>query len=426
MPGETITLQVGQCGNQVGLQYWQQLASEHGINNDGSCKPWPQIEDELQFQYNNQRTYQHSKTYREDHPELFFTLSESSNKYTPRSILIDLEPSVVNKCLNNLSMINPRNVHLSEQGNGAANNWLNGYQYGNENSENLLNLIDRELDKCDNLSNFQLLHSVAGGTGSGVGSRVLELLDDRFSKKLVNSFSIFPATEPSDVVVQPYNSVLTLKKLIDFTDAVFMFQNDELNRIENNDHFQNSNKIISNIASTMSNTLRFPSYNYSSIEEIFSSVIPTADLKFLAPSFAPETSLFNINQEISYISMMNFIVGRDIKVKEVKNQILKIANKVKFVPWTTKSIGIAYGRQSPYISKSQDVLQVSNNSSTIKVLNKILHQYRSLITRKAYLTSYYNSIGEQTELFDMFKECEEAVIKVVEEYKLAQGSDYLD
>ena len=35
MPREIITLQVGQCGNQIGAEFWKQLCLEHGINKDG-------------------------------------------------------------------------------------------------------------------------------------------------------------------------------------------------------------------------------------------------------------------------------------------------------------------------------------------------------------------------------------------------------
>jgi len=35
MPREIITLQVGQCGNQVGMEFWKQLCLEHGISRDG-------------------------------------------------------------------------------------------------------------------------------------------------------------------------------------------------------------------------------------------------------------------------------------------------------------------------------------------------------------------------------------------------------
>ncbi|XP_018480190.1 tubulin gamma-1 chain-like [Raphanus sativus] len=44
---------------------------------------------------------------------------------------------------------------------------------------------------------------------------LLNTLSDRYSKKLVQTYSVFPnQMETSDVVVQPYNSLLTLKRLI--------------------------------------------------------------------------------------------------------------------------------------------------------------------------------------------------------------------
>ena len=59
-----------------------------------------------------------------------------------------------------------------------------------------------------------MCHSTAGGTGSGLGSFLLENLGDRYPKKIVNTYSVFPSQESergSDVVVQPYNTILTLK-----------------------------------------------------------------------------------------------------------------------------------------------------------------------------------------------------------------------
>jgi tubulin gamma len=35
MPTEIITLQLGQCGNQVGMEFWKTLCAEHGIGVDG-------------------------------------------------------------------------------------------------------------------------------------------------------------------------------------------------------------------------------------------------------------------------------------------------------------------------------------------------------------------------------------------------------
>jgi tubulin gamma len=66
-----------------------------------------------------------------------------------------------------------------------------------------------------------MLHSIAGGTGSGLGSFLLEALNDRYPKKLIQTYSVFPNNiETSDVVVQPYNSMLSLKRLTENADSV--------------------------------------------------------------------------------------------------------------------------------------------------------------------------------------------------------------
>lgn len=66
-----------------------------------------------------------------------------------------------------------------------------------------------------------LLHSIAGGTGSGLGSFMLERLNDRYPKKLIQTYSVFPnSDEVSDIVVQPYNSILSLKRLTMNADSV--------------------------------------------------------------------------------------------------------------------------------------------------------------------------------------------------------------
>jgi tubulin gamma len=74
-----------------------------------------------------------------------------------------------------------------------------------------------------------LLHSIAGGTGSGLGSFLLERLNDRFPKKLIQTYSVFP--ESSDVVVQPYNSLLAMKRLVNNADSVVVLDNAALTRI---------------------------------------------------------------------------------------------------------------------------------------------------------------------------------------------------
>jgi hypothetical protein len=35
MPREMVMLQLGQCGNQIGFEFWKKLCKEHGISNEG-------------------------------------------------------------------------------------------------------------------------------------------------------------------------------------------------------------------------------------------------------------------------------------------------------------------------------------------------------------------------------------------------------
>lgn len=112
------------------------------------------------------------------------------------------------------NLFNPENIFLSDHGGGAGNNWASGYHQGENVQDDILDMVDRELGYSDSLEGFTLCHSIAGGTGSGMGSYILEALNDRYPKKLVQTYSVFPnQSESSDVVVQPYNSLLTLKRL---------------------------------------------------------------------------------------------------------------------------------------------------------------------------------------------------------------------
>lgn len=91
-------------------------------------------------------------------------------------------------------------------------------------------MVEREAEGSDSLEGFILTHSIAGGTGSGLGSFVLEKLNDRFPKKIIQTYSVFP-NQTSDVIVQPYNSLLTLKRLALNVDCSIVLDNTALDRI---------------------------------------------------------------------------------------------------------------------------------------------------------------------------------------------------
>jgi len=161
---------------------------------------------------------------------VFFYQADDEH-YIPRALLIDLEPRVINGIQNGLysNLYNPENFYVAKHGGGAGNNWANGYCEGEKCQDEILEMIDREADGSDSLEGFVLTHSTAGGTGSGFGSYLLEKINDRYPKKLIQTYSVFP--NDNDVVVQPYNCLLSLKRLILNADACVVIDNNALTRI---------------------------------------------------------------------------------------------------------------------------------------------------------------------------------------------------
>jgi tubulin gamma len=171
MPREIVTVQVGQCGNQIGMEFWKQLGAEHGISPDG--------------------TLQEFAVEGTDRKDVFFYQADDDH-YIPRALLIDLEPRVINSIRKDeyRNFFNPENIFIAKEGGGAGNNWASGHRQAAAVCDDLMDMINREADGSESLEGFVLTHSIAGGTGSGMGSFILETLNDHFPKKLIQARSI--------------------------------------------------------------------------------------------------------------------------------------------------------------------------------------------------------------------------------------------
>lgn len=447
MPREIITLQVGQCGNQIGAEFWKQLCAEHGISKDGILE-----------------TYASDARDRKD---VFFYQADDDH-YIPRALLIDLEPRVINSIQNSdvKGLFNHENVFLSDHGGGAGNNWANGYAQAEHVHEDLMDMIDREADGSDSLEGFVLCHSIAGGTGSGLGSYLLEALNDRYGKKLVQTYSVFPnQQETSDVVVQPYNSLLTLKRLALNADAVVVLDNTALNRIAverlriPNPTFAQTNSLVSTVMAASTTTLRYPGYMNNDLVGLVAGLIPTPRCHFLMTGYTPlsverqaaatvrKTTVLDVmrrllqsknimvsahtrNKETSnskYISILNIIQG-DVDPTQVHNSLQRIRERrlANFIEWGPASIQVALSRKSPYIKSSNRVsgLMLANHTSIRHLFSKCARQYDKLMRRQAFIDSYQQHPMFADDLQE-FHDSREVVESVVEEYKACESPDYL-
>ena len=95
--------------------------------------------------------------------------------------------------------------------------------------EQVMELVQREAERCDRLDGLMLLQSLAGGTGSGVGAFLTQSLRERYPTSPLVNHVVWPF-ESGEVIVQHYNCMLTLATVADSADAVFFFENEHLDR----------------------------------------------------------------------------------------------------------------------------------------------------------------------------------------------------
>jgi tubulin beta len=60
--------------------------------------------------------------------------------------------------------------------------------------------------------------ALGGGTGSGLGSLLLNKIREEFPDIMLATFSVFPSPKVSETVIEPYNFVLASNVLIEGSD----------------------------------------------------------------------------------------------------------------------------------------------------------------------------------------------------------------
>lgn len=373
--------------------------------------------------------------------------------------MVDLEPRVVNSIMtgSHSKMFNPDNVYISPDGGGAGNIWAAGYHAGEGISDILMDMLDREADGSDSLEGFMLLHSIAGGTGSGLGSFLLEHINDRFPKKLIQTYSVFPDSHQiSDVVVQPYNSILTLKRLALYADSVIVLDNAALTRIAadtlkvQSPTLSQTNQLVSTVMSASTSTLRYPGYLHNDLASIMASLIPLHSCHFLMTAYTPfsndtvdqaklvrkttildvmsrllqpKTRMISLNPSKTgrYLSILNIIQG-EVDSREIHKSLLRIRerNLVSFIDSVPASIQISLSKRSPYLKSGAasriSGLMLANHTSMASLFQRTLDQFERLLKRQAFLEQYKKQPMFENGL-EEFEDAREHVKHLINSYK---------
>eukprot|EP00439_Symbiodinium_sp_Y106_P005878 s10743_g1.t1 len=220
----------------------------------------------------------------------------------------DLEPTVVDEVRTGTyrQLFHPEQLISGKE--DAANNFARGhYTIGKE-------IVDLVLDRT-NLIWFGLAGSASwpttacgGGTGSGLGCLMLERLSVDYGKKSKISFTVWCCPQVATAVVEPYNTVLCVHSLLEHTDVTIMYDNEALydicRRILGVDHvwtwrrnldierptYTNLNRLIAQIISSLTASLRFDGALNVDITEFQTNLVPYPRIHFMLTSYAPVIS----------------------------------------------------------------------------------------------------------------------------------------
>ncbi|KAI8093065.1 tubulin alpha-1 chain [Halteromyces radiatus] len=437
---EIISVHVGQAGVQIGNACWELYCAEHGIQPDGRLPEGSAIAD-------------HSF-------ETFF--SETGNgKYVPRTVMVDLEPSVVDEVRTGAyrQLFHPEQLISGKE--DAANNYARGhYTVGKEMVDSVLDRIRKLADNCTGLQGFLVFHSFGGGTGSGFGSLLMERLSMDYGKKSKLEFSVYPAPQVSTSVVEPYNSILTTHTTLEHSDVSFMVDNEAIYDIcrRNLDierpTYSNLNRLIAQVVSSITASLRFNGSLNADLNEFQTNLVPYPRIHFPLVTYAPiisaakayheqmsvaeiTSACFEPNNQMvkcdprqgKYMACCLLYRG-DVVPNDTNAAISAIKTKrtIQFVDWCPTGFKVAINDQAPTVVPGGDVAQVqravsfsktlckcmlSNTTSIAEAWSRLDHKFDLMYAKRAFVHWYVGEGMEEGE----FSEAREDLAALEKDYE---------
>lgn len=426
---EIIHIQVGKCGNQIGSKFWEVISDEHGIDPNGNyCGDCDLQLERVNVYYNE----------------------GSSAKFVPRAVLVDLEPGTMDALRSDLygQLFHPDNMVYGMT--GAGNNWAKGYYTeGAALLESILDVARKEAENCDCLQGFQLIHSLGGGTGSGLGTLLLSNLTEEYPDRVTVTYSVMPSPKVSDTVVEPYNATLAANQLIENSTQSYCIDNEALYDIcfrtlkLKTPTYGDLNHLVSAAMSGVTTCLRFPGQLNADLRKLAVNMVPFPRLHFFMPGFAPLTSRHCQQYraltvpELTYqmFDAKNMTVACDprhgryltvaavfrgcMSMKEVDEQMLNIQkrNKDFFVDWIPNNVKTAVCDIPPRGLKMSATF-IGNTTAIQELFKRIAEQFVCMFRRKAFVHWY---LGEGMDESD-FTEADNNLSDLISEYQQYQDA----
>lgn len=436
---EIISIHVGQAGIKLGNACWELYCREHNLNPDGTP----------------------SEEFVEDESFQSFFYRTGSNKFVPRSVMVDLEPDVLNEIGKGeyKNLFHPDTMISGSE--DASNNYARGhYTVGRELLNPTMDAIRKVVDQCNSLQGFLIFHSFGGGTGSGFGSLVMAALSDEYGKKSKLQFSIYPSPRLSTSVVEPYNSVLTTHATLDHSECSFLLDNQAIYDMCSNSlgiarpTYGDINQIVAQVVSSITSSLRFQGEMNVDLTEFQTNLVPYPRIHFPLVSFAPMINKSKAGHErLSASELVNscfeqktqlvkcdvrngkfisccMLFRGDIKTKEATAALSDVRTKrnSQFVEWCPTGLKIGINKKPPTVFPNSNMAPVSravcsltNTTAISEAWGRLNANFDLLHAKRAFVHWYVAEGMEEGE----FSEARENLRVLTDEYNFIQvgGTD---
>jgi len=302
----------------------------------------------------------------------------------------------------------------------------------------------KQAEDCDQLQGFQVCHSIGGGTGSGMGTLLISKVREEYPDRIMATYSIFPSPKVSDVVVEPYNSMLSIHQLIENVDECSVIDNEALYDIAfttlkiGKPDFKLLNGLVASAMCGTTCCLRFPGQLNSDLRKLGVNLIPFPRLHFFIVGTAPLTaegdaayrkvSVKDLTEQVFDAKNMmaacdprngkyltaSVIFRGNIMAKEVDEQMIitQHRNAEFFAEWIPHNIKQSICNAPP-IGGDQGVSIIGNNTAILEIFQRIQDQFAKMFEKKAFLHWYTGEGMDEME----FTEAESNVIDLIAEYQ---------